>query len=129
MSAIVDDPDVLVIGSQSILGAIPEHLLPSVVTRSSEVDIAFFNDPDGRKADLVDGGIGEMSPFDSTYGYYAQGVDTPRRSCPTAGGTGSSWSPTPIPVPRRPAASSPTTARRPSSRPAGRRPDLRLGTA
>jgi hypothetical protein len=76
VSAIVDDPDVLVIGSQSILGAIPEHLLPPVVTRSTEVDIAFFDDPDGRKADLVDGGIGEMSPFDSTYGYYAQGVDT-----------------------------------------------------
>ncbi|WP_433059513.1 DUF6036 family nucleotidyltransferase [Dactylosporangium sp. CS-033363] len=76
VSAIVGDPDVLVIGSQSILGAIPEHLLPPVVTRSTEVDIAFFDDPDGRKADLVDGGIGEMSAFDSTYGYYAQGVDT-----------------------------------------------------
>lgn len=54
VSAIVDDPDLLVIGSRSILGAIPEHLLPPVVTRSAEVDIAFFDDPDGRKADLVE---------------------------------------------------------------------------
>jgi hypothetical protein len=44
-SAIASDPDVLVIGSQSILGSIPDHLVPAVVTRSTEVDIAFFNRP------------------------------------------------------------------------------------
>lgn len=73
-SQITEDPEVLVIGSQSVLGAIPEHRLPSVATASIEVDVAFFNDPDDRKADQVDGAIGELSPFHETFGYYAQGV-------------------------------------------------------
>ncbi len=63
-----------VIGSQSILGAIPEDKLPLAATASIEVDIAFLDDPDERKADQVDGAIGELSPFHETFGYYAQGV-------------------------------------------------------
>lgn len=39
-----------------------------------EVDIAFFDDPSESKSDLVDGAIGELSPFHETFGYYAQGV-------------------------------------------------------
>lgn len=73
-SAIADDPGVLVIGSQSVHGALPEERLPAAATVSIEVDIAFFDDPGGAKADLVDGAIGELSPFHSTFGYYAQGV-------------------------------------------------------
>ena len=73
-SQIADDSDVLVIGSQSVLGAIPEDRLPSAATASIEVDVAFFDDPDDRKADRVDGAIGELSPFHETFGYYAQGV-------------------------------------------------------
>jgi hypothetical protein len=73
-SQIADDRDVLVIGSQSVLGAIPEDLLPSAATASMEVDVAFFEDPDGRKADQVDGAIGEFSAFHENFGYYAQGV-------------------------------------------------------
>lgn len=71
---IADDPDVLVIGSQSVLGAIPEEKLPMEATASMEVDVAFFVDPGDRKADMVDGAIGELSPFHEMYGYYAQGV-------------------------------------------------------
>jgi hypothetical protein len=63
-----------VIGSQSILGAIPEDRLPLAATASIEVDVAFLDDPDDRKADQVDGAIGELSPFHETFGYYAQGV-------------------------------------------------------
>ena len=73
-SQIADDSDVLVIGSQSVLGAIPEDRLPPAATASIEVDVAFFDDPDDRKADRVDGAIGELSPFHETFGYYAQGV-------------------------------------------------------
>ncbi|MEU8081964.1 DUF6036 family nucleotidyltransferase [Catellatospora citrea] len=73
-SQIAEESDILVIGSQSILGAIPEDRLPAAATASIEVDVAFFDDPDDAKADRVDGAIGELSPFHETFGYYAQGV-------------------------------------------------------
>jgi hypothetical protein len=61
-------------GSQSVLAAIPENRLPEEAIGSIEVDIAFFDDTADGKADLVDGAIGELSPFHETFGYYAQGV-------------------------------------------------------
>ena len=39
-----------------------------------ETDIAAFHDPYERKADQIDGAIGEMSMFHEDFGYYAQGV-------------------------------------------------------
>ncbi len=72
---IAGDPHILVIGSQSILGTFEEEQLPAPATASREVDIAFLDDPHGTKADLVDGAIGELSPFDEQFGYYAQGVE------------------------------------------------------
>lgn len=73
-SRIADEAEVVVIGSQSILGSHPEEDLPLEATTSIEADVTFFDDPDDRKADLVDGAIGELSPFHETFGYYAQGV-------------------------------------------------------
>jgi hypothetical protein len=73
-ATIVDDPDLLVIGSQAILAAFAEDLLPVEATTSIEADLAFFVDPDGSKADRLDGAIGELSRFHETFGYYAQGV-------------------------------------------------------
>lgn len=73
-ATVADDPELLVIGSQSILGSHSEALLPVEATTSIEADLAFFDDPDGEKADRVDGAIGELSPFHETFGYYAQGV-------------------------------------------------------
>jgi Nucleotidyltransferase of unknown function (DUF6036) len=73
-SQIANDPEILIVGSQSVLGAIPEDRLPAAATASIEVDVAFFDDPDDRKADQVDGAIGELSPFHESFGYYAQGV-------------------------------------------------------
>jgi uncharacterized nucleotidyltransferase DUF6036 len=81
-SQIAADPDVVVIGSQSILGAIPEHQLPREATASMEVDVAFFDDPDNQKSDQVDGAIGELSPFHETFGYYAQGVSVSTATLP-----------------------------------------------
>jgi len=71
---IAGDRDVLVIGSQSILGSLAEDQLPAEATASMEVDVAFFDDPDDVKSDAVDGAIGELSTFHKTFGYYAQGV-------------------------------------------------------
>jgi len=73
-STIAGDPEVLVIGSQSVLGSFAEGDLPFEATASMEADIAFFDDPADVKADRVDGAIGELSTFHQTFGYYAQGV-------------------------------------------------------
>ncbi len=80
---IAGDPDILVIGSQAILGTFDEDDLPAPATASREADIAFLNDPGGQKADLVDAAIGELSPFDEQFGYYAQGVEVSTAVLPT----------------------------------------------
>lgn len=72
--AIVGVDRILVIGSQSILGSYSEGDLPTAATVSDEADIAFFDDPKGDRALLLDGTIGEKSPFHDTNGYYGQGV-------------------------------------------------------
>lgn len=69
------DDQVLVIGSQSILGSFDEDELPDGAVASMEADIAFFVDPGNSKSDAVDGAIGEDSAFHQMYGHYAQGVD------------------------------------------------------
>jgi hypothetical protein len=71
---VVDDGDILVIGSQSILASIDERYLPDEATRSVEADVAFFDDPHERKSDAVDAALGEGSQFHELFGYYAQGV-------------------------------------------------------
>ena len=73
-SKLASDPHILVIGSQAILGSFREDQLPVDATRSIEADVAFFNDPDERKSDLVDGGIGELSHFHESFGVYGQGT-------------------------------------------------------
>ena len=74
VAKIANEPDVLVIGSQSILGSYPEDELPSEATGSMEVDTAFFADPEGMKSETVDVNIGEFSEFHHEFGYYPQGV-------------------------------------------------------
>jgi hypothetical protein len=82
-STIVGERDVLVIDSQAVLGSIPDERLPLEATTSIEADLAFLDDPDDRKADQVDGAIGELSPFHETFGYYAQGVSVSTAILPT----------------------------------------------
>lgn len=75
-ATIANDGDILVVGSQAILGSYAEGDLPEVAWLSREADLAFFDLQEGeRKADDVDGAIGELSQFDETFSYYAQGVD------------------------------------------------------
>lgn len=72
--AVLDVREVLVIGSQALHASVAGELPPEV-SRSVEVDVAAMGgDADGRKADLIDGSIGEASMFHATFGYYAQGV-------------------------------------------------------
>lgn len=66
--------DIFVIGSQALHASVEDHL-PYEATRSIEVDVGVLDDPEGRKADLIDGSIGEASMFHETFGYYAQGID------------------------------------------------------
>lgn len=69
-AAISDDTDIVIIGSQAILGQFPDP--PSILTVSLEADVYPRNHPE--RWDLIDGSIGEGSHFHSTFGYYAQGV-------------------------------------------------------
>jgi hypothetical protein len=68
--AITGADEIIVIGSQAILGAFPDA--PPLLLRSCEADVFTLRDP--KDADLIDGSIGEGSPFHETFGYYAQGV-------------------------------------------------------
>ena len=69
-AVIADDNEVVVIGSQAVLAQFPHA--PASLLVSNEADLYPKNRPE--RADLIDGSIGELSPFHETYGYYAQGV-------------------------------------------------------
>lgn len=71
--AVLGENEILVIGSQAVHGTIRGDLPPEA-ERSIEADVAALDDPEERKADLIDGSIGEASMFHETFGYYAQGV-------------------------------------------------------
>ena len=60
----------VIIGSQAILGALPDA--PAELLVSQEVDL--YAPGDEHASDLVDGSIGEKSPFHDAFGYYAHGV-------------------------------------------------------
>ncbi len=70
-STIADDSDIVVIGSQAILGQYPDA--PAEFLVSKEADVFPRNHPE--RAELIDGSIGEGSPFERAYGYFAHGVD------------------------------------------------------
>ena len=69
-ATIAGDDEIVVIGSQSILGCHPEA--PAELCVSADVDLYPRNHPE--RADLVEGSIGELSPLHETFGYYAQAV-------------------------------------------------------
>jgi len=68
--AIAEDGQIVVIGSQSVLGQFPQA--PAALRASMEADLYPRNRPE--RAELVDGAIGEGSHFHEQFGYYAQGV-------------------------------------------------------
>jgi hypothetical protein len=69
-AAITGAEEFVVIGSQALLGQFPDP--PKELTISIEADVFTFRSP--TDAELIDGSIGEASPFHRTFGYYAHGV-------------------------------------------------------
>lgn len=69
-ATIANDDEIVVIGSQAILGQFPDA--PAAMRVSMEADLFPLNHPE--RADVIDGSIGELSPFHEAFGYYAQGV-------------------------------------------------------
>jgi hypothetical protein len=70
-TVIADDNELIILGSQAILGQFPHA--PAELCASNEADVYPKNHPE--RWELIDGTIGELSPFHETYGYYAQGVE------------------------------------------------------
>jgi hypothetical protein len=82
---IIDRPEAIVVGSQSILGTFREDQLPADATMSVEVDILPIADDDDettRLADLIEGVAGEFSPFEELHGFSIDGVDLSTSALP-----------------------------------------------
>lgn len=77
-AANADTTEIVIIGSQAILGSCPDA--PAELLVSIEADVF----PKARPADsiLIDGAIGERSIFHETFGYYAHGVDETTATLP-----------------------------------------------
>lgn len=75
--------DLLVIGSQAILGTYPDWDLPPAAVVSVAADIAADRElapadlavDETALADAIDGALGGGSQFHRTFGYYAQGIE------------------------------------------------------
>ena len=78
-AAITNEYEIMIVGSQSILGAVPNA--PPFLLLSMEADFYPLRRPE--LADLIDGAMGEMSPFEERFGYYAQGVGPTTAILPT----------------------------------------------
>lgn len=87
--SIADDHEIIVIGSASVLSQFPD--LDERFVFSVEADVFPKNKPD--LSDLIDGSIGELSPFHTAFGYYAHGV-----SRETADNLPSGWDARLIPI-------------------------------
>ncbi|MGV9746382.1 hypothetical protein ACWDTG_15885 [Rhodococcus zopfii] len=77
--AYLDEPYVVVFGSQSILGSYDDSALPMEATMSREVDItpgsAFVTGIDLEdKLSILDVFVGEDSPFHDLHGVYVEGI-------------------------------------------------------
>src|SRR5664280_3259191 len=75
---VTSQDEFVVIGSQAILGSIVQP--PASLLQSLEADIYPLRDP--AAADLIDGALGDGSPFHLAFGYYAHGVDPETAKAP-----------------------------------------------
>ena len=69
-SELTGETEFIAIGSQSLL--VSFHDLPRELRRSPEFDITAKSKP--QVADLIDGNLGEITPFHQTFHVYAHGV-------------------------------------------------------
>ncbi|MCC6970825.1 MAG: hypothetical protein IT434_11470 [Phycisphaerales bacterium] len=77
-AAITGADQFVIIGSNAILGELPSP--PPELTTSMDADIYSLRSPDD--TNLIDGSIGELSPFHATFGYYAHGVSRETATLP-----------------------------------------------
>lgn len=76
--AITGHTEWVIVGSQAILGPVPNA--PAELTVSEELDL--YAPGDEHASDLIDGSIGERSPFHEAFGYYAHGVGAETATLP-----------------------------------------------
>jgi hypothetical protein len=76
---VAGDDEVYVFGSQAILGQYPDA--PESLLQSAEADIAPVKAVD--MVDTIDGNLGELSMFHSTFGFYVHGVPIDAAVLPT----------------------------------------------
>ena len=69
-AAISGDSEIVVIGAAALLGSVPDP--PADLAQTMEADVYPLRHP--HLADVIDGAIGELSPFHETFRYYAHGV-------------------------------------------------------
>lgn len=82
---IIGHTEVIIVGSQAILATYDEDQLPAATTRSAEVDvlpIAATNAETARLADVIEGRVGELSPFEQLHGFSLDGVDLDTSALP-----------------------------------------------
>jgi hypothetical protein len=82
---IIGQLEVIVVGSQAILGTYPEYELPRDATSSLEVDILPITDDNSETmqlADLIFSVAGELSQFQQTHGFSIDGVDLTTSALP-----------------------------------------------
>jgi hypothetical protein len=82
---IIERSEVIVVGSQAILGTFREDELPGQATMSSEIDIlpiADSNEETVQLADRIEGVAGELSPFEQLHGFSIDGVDLQTSALP-----------------------------------------------
>lgn len=69
-ATVAEDPDLVIVGSQAILGQFPDA--PEGMLVSREADVYPRNRPE--RQDEIEGALGDGSYFESTFGYYAHAV-------------------------------------------------------
>ncbi len=78
-AAVTGDDELVIVGSQAILGQFPEA--PESLLVSREADVYPRNHPE--RGDEIDGSLGDGSYFDATYGYYAHAVGPETATLPS----------------------------------------------
>lgn len=76
---VAGDAEIVVVGSQAILGQFPDA--PAAMCVSREADVYPRNHPE--RKDEIDGSLGDGSYFDSTYGYFAHAVGPETATLPS----------------------------------------------
>lgn len=75
---VADDTELIVFGSQAILGEHPDA--PPELRASIEVDVQPLNRPEA--VDMIDGALGELSQFHESFGFYVHGVSIEAATLP-----------------------------------------------